>query len=233
MKQLAILVLSAFCLSSLPSYAKNSTDFQLVLKSVPAAELPAKSAELVKKAKARDWGTTTVGVVKTAVKMSPPSAPAVVGAIAKSVPEMASIAASTAAEAQPKQAAAIAKAAAAAAPSKAGKIVTAVVRMVPTQTRSVAVAVAEAVPGSEREVLAGVASAQPELRRTLAAHTPTTASSVGTAIDKASADVIVAGPQTRGPSIGAPYLPPSQTPGNINSGTSIPVPPGGRDYSEP
>lgn len=229
MKQLAILLLSALCLGPLSSTAKDSKDYTQILRSVPAAELPAKSADLVKNAKVRDWGNTTVSVVQSGVKISPVSAPAIVGAIAKAVPDMASIAASTAALEQPKQAAAIARAAAAAAPSKAGKIVTAIVRVVPDESRTVAVAVTEAVPGAGREVLGGVAAAQPALRPALASVTPASASEV----DKILKDIQAAGPQPQGPTIGAPYLPPSGTPNNVTTNTSAPVPPGGRNYTAP
>lgn len=232
MKQLAILALSALCLGPLSLDAKDAKDYNQILRSVPAAELPAKSADLVKKAKVRDWGNTTVGVVQAGVKISPVNAPAIVGAIAKAVPDMASIAASTAALEQPKQAAAIARAAAAAAPSRAGKIVTAVVRAVPTENRAIAVAVAESVPGAGREVLSGVAAAQPALRPLLASATAATPSEVGKVLDQALKPT-AAGPFPQGPTIGAPYVPPSGTPNNVTPETSVAVPPGGRDYTAP
>lgn len=233
MKQVAILVLSAFCLAPLASLAKDSQDYTKALKGVPAPELPAKSAEIVKKAKVRDWGDTTVGVVQAGVRISPVSAPAIVGAIAKSVPDMASLAASTAALEQPSQAAAIARAAASAAPARASKIVTAVSRAVPAQTRLVAVSVAESVPGAGRDVLTGVIGAQPELRRSLIASTASTAPEVAKALDQAYKDVAVAGPESRGPTISAPYVPASGTPANVDTTSSAPVPPGGRSYASP
>lgn len=233
MKHLAIFVVSALCVGSLSSYAKDSKAYTQILRSVPAAELPAKSADLVKKANVREWGNTTVGVVQAGVKISPVSAPAIVGAIAKAVPDMASIAASTAVIEQPKQAAAIARAAATAAPSKAGKIVAAIVRVLPSESKAVAVSVAAALPGSGRDVLSGVASAQPQLRQQLAGSSALTAPEVALALDQAYQSAIAAGPLPQGPSIGAPYLPPSGAPSNVTTNNSGPVPPGGRDYAAP
>jgi hypothetical protein len=150
--------------SSFGKDAPKANSFNEVLAAVPATELPAKAADLVSRARARDWHTTTVSVVNSAVGINPVAAPAIVGAIARAVPNMASVAAGAAADLQPKQAAAIAKAAAAAAPSKAGKIVTAVCRAVPNQYRNIAAAVAQVVPGAEREIVKGVAAALPGLK---------------------------------------------------------------------
>jgi hypothetical protein len=140
MRYIAILAISAWCMAVLPVNAKDPTQalaYKQVLSACPAAELPAKAASLVKKAKSADQKTTTIKVVKTAVAINPASAPAIVGAVARAVPSVAAIAASTAAAEQPKQAAAIAKAAAAAAPDKAKEIQVAVVGAVPSQKAEV------------------------------------------------------------------------------------------------
>lgn len=239
MKQLALFVLGAFVLSATPSFAKNNQAYRDALKSVPAAEMPAKAAQMVKKAKARDWGNTTVGVVKAAVSISPASAPAVVGAVSRAVPEMASIAASTAAAEQPKQAAAISKAAAAAAPAKAGKIVTAVCREVPAQYRMVAVAAAEAAPTASREIVAGVGSAIPEMKAGLErspmvlAGAPGVAKALDGAAPATTTPTTAAGSSAQGPAIGGPYIPISGTPDGISRANTEVVPPGGRDYAAP
>jgi hypothetical protein len=238
MKHIALFALSVFCLASFASSGKDSTQtnpYRNTLIQVPAAELPASAAKLVKEAKARDWGSTTVRVVKAAVELNPAAAPAIVGAIAKSVPEMAAIAAGTAAAEQPKLASAIAKAAAAAAPSKAGKIATAVCRAVPNEYRNVALAIAEAVPGSAKEVLQGVASAIPTLKadieKTLAGmgNVP----NVAAVLDQASKSSSSSTPTVRGPSVEPPYVPYTTTAGTVTPTTSSTVQPGERDYAKP
>src|SRR5512141_2801320 len=77
------------------------------LSSVPAAEIPAKAAELLKAAKAKERPAVTVQAVNDALEINPTLAPAVVGAIAKSSPETAALAAGAAAQRQPKLAAEI------------------------------------------------------------------------------------------------------------------------------
>jgi len=134
MKRIAAMVLGSVCLGALSGVAADAqkvNPYSLVLSQAPPAELPARAAALVKKAKARDWSVTAVNVVKAALEARPASACAVVNSISKAVPEMAPIAAGTAAELQPKQAVAIAEAAADAAPSNADEIVAAVSRAVP------------------------------------------------------------------------------------------------------
>src|SRR5437879_4851557 len=134
MKQIAILALSVVCLGAFCSLAKDApkaNPFKETLKSVPAAELPARAAQLVQAAKTKERESVTIGVVKASVELNPAAAPAIVGAIARAVPDMAAVAAGVAAAEQPNQASAIARAAAAAAPAKAGKIVAAVCKAVP------------------------------------------------------------------------------------------------------
>jgi hypothetical protein len=163
-------VILAFSLATLLAFSVQAKDspkanpFRGALSEAPTAELPAKAAQLVKHAKARDWGTTTVDVVKAALEINPAAAPSIVSAIAKAVPEMASVAAGTAAAEQPNQATAIARAAAAAAPSKAGKIVAAVCRAVPGLYQSVAMAAAQVAPSASIDILNGVGDAIPALK---------------------------------------------------------------------
>jgi hypothetical protein len=239
--------------------APKANPFDSLLSSVPSAELPAKSADLVLHAKARDRHATTVDVVRGAIGINPAAAPAIVGAIARVVPEMAAVAAGTAAAEQPKQAAAIAKAAAAAAPSKAGKIVNAVCLAVPNEYRSVAVAVAQVAPNSNKDILKAVASALPDLKpsldqvlagrggstvsvssaldqaATVTRSTSATASAVPILATPVSSTVVAGAPVTRsrGPAVGPPYIPLTGTPTNVTSGTSGEVPTGGRDYAAP
>ena len=259
MKPVFSILLGVAFLAGGSSFGKDAPKvnaFNEVLAAVPSAELPAKAAGLVSHARARDWHTTTVSVVNSAVVINPVAAPAIVGAIARAVPNMASVAAGAAAELQPKQAAAIAKAAAAAAPSKAGKIVTAVCRAVPNEYRNIAAAVAQVVPGAEREIVRAVAAALPGLKpaidTSLAGYGGSVVSVTDT-LDRAtkaslgsipsvptaptvptlSATAPLQGATTRGPASGPPYHPLTVTPTNVTPSTSGEVPTGGRDYSAP
>ncbi len=224
------------------------------LSAVPAAELPLKCADLVKAAKSRDRGFTTVKVVKTALGLNPAAAPAVVAAIAKPFPDMASIAAGAAAEVQPAQAADIARAAAAAAPSKAGKIAATVARAVPHDYRQIGVAVAQGAPGSGQEVLRAIGSAFPELKNGIEAAllgygaNPPSVSAVLESVKPAAsataaltANQLPSSPEApvvptapaRGPSLAPPYVTPPPTGTNVNPTTSGTVPRGGRTYASP
>lgn len=237
MKKIALFALSGLLVTSFNTFAKDTQPVRATLSSVPAPELPAKSAELVKQAKARDWGRTTVSVVNSAVEINAAATPAVVGAISKSVPDMAATAAGAAAAKQPKQAAAITKAAVAAAPAKVGKIVVAVCRAVPSDYRAVSIAAAEAAPTSGKEILAAVAGAIPELKngveKSLETFNVSGAPAVAMALDRAAATS--AGPLPKGPTVGAPYLPLSGAPATVTPAPpgSGEVPPGGRDYATP
>lgn len=245
---ISIVVLSvgfAVACNSFGKDAPKANPFKETLAVVPAAELPAKSADLVLQAKARARQTVTVNVVKAAVSINPAAAPAIVGAIARTVPEMASVAAGTAAAEQPKQASAIAKAAAAAAPSKAGEIVMAVCRAVPSAYQEIAAAVSEALPDASKEIVSGVGSGVPHLKRPIekamagySGNVPSVTVTLSQAEKISQAQrsfptVLGASPMTRGPASGPPYIPISQTPTNVTSGTSGQVPPGGRNYAAP
>jgi hypothetical protein len=167
MKKTTSLALSVAVLVGFGAFAKDTpqpNQFMEVLAAVPSAELPAKAADVVQRAKSRERTETTSEVVKAALGINPAAAPAVVGAIAKSTPIMASVAAGVAASEQPKQAATIAKAAAAAAPGQARKIVMTVCRAVPNGYREIALAVSQAVPTANREILSGIATAVPGLK---------------------------------------------------------------------
>jgi hypothetical protein len=230
---------------------------QQALTTMPAAEMPAKAAELVKSAKVRDRGVVTVNVVTAAAAINPACSPTVVGAISKSMPDMASIAAGTAAELQPKQAGDIARAAAAAAPSKAGQIVEAVCRAAPQDYKKIALAAAQAAPSAAKEILQALETAIPGLKTSIepalagyggnAPSVPAVLDSirpaVGSSLDGLAADsrapvgVPVAGSapmsQTRGPLLAPPFVPISGTSTNVNPATSGNVPRGGRNYASP
>ena len=260
MKRVTSVVLSVVFVLSCNSFGKDApkaNPFNETLSAVPAAELPAKAADLVLQAKSRARLGVTVNVVKSALGLNPAAACAIVGAIARAVPEMASVAAGTAASEQPKQASAIAKAAAAAAPTKAGQIVLAVCRAVPNAYRDIAVAVSQVVPSASREIVSAVGSALPELKpailKALAGYggnvpsvtdtlsqaaiisqsQPTAANDLTASGQPVVAKTPTATPMFRGPSVGPPYIPLTGTPTNVTSSTSGEVPPGGRNYAAP
>lgn len=253
MKPVAVILLSVGFLASGGSFGKDlpqANSFNEALAAVPAAELPAKAADLVVHSRIRERPATTVSVVKSAVAMNPASAPAIVGAIARTVPDMASVAAGTAAAQQPKQAAAIAKAAVVAAPSKTRKIVAAVCRAVPNEYRNIAVAVAQVVPDAGKETVKGVGDAfpgmKPAIERTLAGYGGNVVS-VSDTLDQASKSFPASispgtipsttppafSPMVRGPAVGPPYHPLTGTPSNVTPGSSGEVPVGGRNYAAP
>jgi hypothetical protein len=259
MKSIAIIALSVFCLGALESSAKDeikSNPFTETLQHIPAAELPAKAAQLVKSTRTPQRETVTVDVVKAAVEINPAAAPAIVGAIARAVPEMASVAAATAATEQPKQASAIARAATAAAPSMAGQIVAAVCRSVPDNYRAVAIAASQAAPGSGKEILSGVAAAIPALQpfitdrlagysgspsvaNTLNLIPAATPSSQPVSVTPMPSATFSPGPikppASSGSAIGPSFIPISSTPSNAppDRGGSAPPGGGGRDYARP
>lgn len=246
----AIVACCVFFAGALRTVAKDevsSATLKKALGSVPVAELPAKAVQLVSQAKLSDRQATTVETVKTAVNLRPAAAPAIVGAIARAVPEMAALAAGVAASEQPKQTEAIARAATGAAPSRVTEIVASLCRAVPNQYRNVAVAAAQILPGAGREILAGVSTGLPGLRPSIEnalAKQTGTAPSLTEVLDQAAnssdgklttaATTPVAAPSfSRGPTISGPYIPLSNTPTNVTTGTSGDVPPGGRDYARP
>lgn len=191
---------------------ESAATIKAELNKVTTAEMPAKAATLVSEAKPENRDALAAGVVRMAVKTKPALTLAVVGAVSQKSPETAPVVAATAAELKPKQASQIAQAAASAAPAKATEVVKAVAKVLPKAHREVAVAVAQVVPQSSKEILAGVpASAQPTASQPESPNAPN---------------------NSRAPTIGAPFVPLSQTPGNVPPGGGV-VPVGGRDYATP
>ncbi len=242
----ATLALVAGCLAAESSTAAEAkvNPTREILSAAPAAELPARAADLVKTAKVRDRAAVTVQVVQTAVLLNPAAVCAVVAAISKAVPDMAAVTASAAAEAQPKQAAAIARAAATAAPAKTGKIVAAVCRVVPNQYKSVAVAVAEAVPAASHEILQAVASAVPALKTGIEAalanhrYSPLSVPDVLDSVKPSPTAgnnlpaVAATGPAATRPGAGTMLIPPA-TPPSADPPSPGPGPRGNRNYAVP
>jgi Meckel syndrome type 1 protein len=253
----AAAVLLALTLVSRADDTPKANPFLAVLSTATQAELPAKAADLVAQADAKQQQQTTIDVVKAAVGLNPAAAAIIVGSIAQKTPAMAAVAAGTAAGLVPDQAAAIARAAAAAAPQQAGKIVEAICRVLPAAYAEVAEAVAEVVPGAGREILAGVSAAIPALKAPIdnvLLASKNSVPSVNAALDQVQStespvssgwagggaipgSTIGGGtisPALVNPIVHPPYVPPPNSPVNYaNPGSGVPVPPGGRTSSPP
>jgi hypothetical protein len=243
MKWIGMIGLSFVWLLAADAYAKDSS-YKETLSRVPAAELPVKAAELIKDAKPRNRQEVTVDVVKTAVSINPAATTVLVRSICRAVPDMACVAAATAAAAQPNLAVAIAKAATSASPSKAAQIAVAVCQAVPNDYRNISIAVAQAAPRSDKEILNALAASFPELKAgvelltTLSGNPPTVSYALAS-IHPTTAQSTPLFPVSlaRGPAVGPPFIPLSQTPTSVTPGTSGNVPPGARggptDYAQP
>jgi hypothetical protein len=134
------------------------------LKGVPAAELPAKAAELVKGSKRLDQTAMAKNVVKAAVKINPAATPLVIGAVAHAVPETAAVAAQAAAIDEPLETEEITMAAVAVVPTRAGEIVLAVCRAMPDDYRRIAIIAARTAPAAARDILNAVGAIRPDLK---------------------------------------------------------------------
>ena len=247
MNKMFVLATSLVLVFGMNAFADNTAkgaNAGPILKKVPAPEMPAKAAAMIKAASKSEREATTIQVVKAAVTLNPASAPAIVGAIAREVPVSAPVAAATAAAQQPGQASAIAKAAAAAAPEQAGAIVFAVCRAVPNQYRNVAVAVSQVVPQSSKQILEAVAIAIPELKSSIekALASYSGGMTVASSLEKAAPAPGGSGGTTtpepgftgfRGPAPAPPYVGLSGTARNSAPGTPGEQPPGGRNYAAP
>lgn len=234
-----------------------ANQFLTVLSTSTQAELPAKAADLVAQAGAKQQLRTTIEVVKAAVGLNPAAASLTVGSIAHATPAMAAVAAGTAASLVPDQAVKIARAAAAAAPQQAGKIVEAICRVLPANYSDVAEAVAEVVPGASKEILTGISTAIPTLQGPIdkvlladkgsvpsvnkvleqveqvneAMTTDSLTSFAGTVrVSSFDAQPLYVMPPS---SIKPPYVAPPVSPINLNPGVGGVVPPGGRNYANP
>ncbi len=229
--------------------AKALNPYFVILSRATAVELPAKAAELVSKADAKQRIQTTLDVVRAAVPLSPASAPSIVGSIAESSPEMAATAAATAVSLMPDLSAAIARAAAVAAPGKAGQIVEAMCRVVPEDYKEIAIAVADVVPGAGKEIYAAISTAIPalkdSLKQILAGYNGNIPSvpvvieslkpiQVATALTPTLLpQSTFSSPSLAPPVVKPPYVPLPVSINNINPGSGGQVPVGGRNYASP
>lgn len=209
------------------------------LSGVASPELPAKAIELVNAAKVEDQAAVTADVVKSAVRLRPTMASAIVSAVASKSPANADVAAATAIGAQPKQARLIARAAVSAAPTKVKEIVLAACKANPTVYNEIVMGAAAAAPTSSKEILEGLTEALPNLKpgvdRVVAGYNgivPSVAAVLDQAKSAPAATATTPAPTiARGPAIGAPYIPLTGTPSNAPAGNT--VNPGSRDYARP
>lgn len=226
----------------------SASPFLGQLSSVTPAELPSTAASLVAAAPDKTRSQATMDIVKAAVGLNPAAAGAIVGTIAQSAPDMAAVAAATAVSLVPDQAVTIARAAAAAAPKQAGAIVQAVCRVLPKSFAKVADAVAEVAPGADKEILSGLVAAIPTLKTPVnlamqqagggAVSVSTVLQTVLASLTSGQIAGLADAPDMSGtpgiiPTGGAPYVPPSGSPGNLDPGSGGAVPTGGRGYATP
>ena len=205
--------------------------FKNSFSRVPAPEIAAQAATLVKTAKADDQTAAAISAVQAAMQVNPASTIAVVGAIARVAPATAPSVAKTAAFASPKSASAIAKAAAAAAPDYADKIVYAICKELPKQYSEVALAVSQAVPEASKKILAALVEAIPSLKSSLesASKSATGPSETLVASVLGQLSQTPQAPPTKGP----PFVPGSGKPGEIKRTNTVIVTSGPRNYSRP
>lgn len=228
----------------------GANPFLTSLSAATAAEMPAKAAELVSKADAKNLKKTTIDVVRAAVGLNPAAAPLIVGSIAQTTPTMAATAVATAVSLVPNQVVALTRAAAAAAPSKAGEIVAAACRELPAKYKEVAEAVAEVVPGAGKEILTAISTSIPALQDSINKILASSKGSVPSMTImlneiRPSAEVpmslaalpqqgTVVSPTLAPPIINPPYVPPPTSHTNLDAGSGGIVPTNGRNsYVEP
>ena len=207
---------------------------------IPRLELPARAADLVKKAEPSERGAVTLHLIKTAGRVSPAVGVATVGAIAKAAPETAALAAGAAAQENPKQATAIAKAAAAGAPSQRTTIVLAVGQAAPSEYINIVSGVERVVPGESGEILEALASLFSERQDGSADASRSAVLDRGAGQLNPKPLIVRNGPSTSGgspllrpPRIAPPFVPFSGTLTNVASSSSTTVPRGGRNYAKP
>jgi len=227
-----------------PAAGTPGHDLAQVLRQTPAAEMPAKAAELVGAAPPRQREKVAFEAVKAGLELNPNAAAALAGALSKAAPEAAPAVAGAAAQLKPQLAPVIARAAAGAAPTLAGKIVLAVCRAVPADYRRIAVAVSQVAPGADKEILKAVAAAIPSLKETIHSLLTRYSSkpvSVAVVLDSPNVTAAAArvgtgfrpGAEPRGPTLAPPYVPYSGTASGLAPSNTGPVSRGGRNYAAP
>lgn len=152
---LSAMLVALTCFATSPAQAlseKAVSTINKTIKEAPAADLPAKAAEIVTQASKKEKEAVAVAVVRAAVAKKPASAVPVVSSVVKAAPSTAPAVAAAAAKLAPDQLEAIATAAALGAPDLAEKIVAAVADVYPKDEERVAKAVMLAVPQAQAKI---------------------------------------------------------------------------------
>jgi hypothetical protein len=164
---LAAFVLAALCATAPSAYALTQTQVVAIKQSVataPAAELPARAAQIVTQASDTEREEVAIMTVTEAVSRRPAAAAAIVGAISKAAPEVTVAVAREAAKLSSDQASEIARAASMAVPAQAHKIAAAVAKVAPASAVRVTRVVAWAVPENAHVIVQNVVSVVPQLK---------------------------------------------------------------------
>jgi hypothetical protein len=225
-------------LSAEPSFDTNS--LTIVLERVPAAELPAMSAALVKASVPQHRCALATNVVRVAVRIHAAAAAAIVGAVARVAPETTAVVSSTAAAEQPECAAAIVRAAIGAVPDRAVEVITHVCAVTPNDYHIVALAAEQAIPSARKDILRAIGVAIVDLKSyidaELSKYRQETVPSVDYCLERAELARIRASSSDRtgmGAAVpqGRPVIPPGQGGPKPPKGNADP--PGGRNYARP
>jgi hypothetical protein len=144
--------------------ASDTNYFERVLRSAPAAEMPAAAASLVTRAAPAERFTTAAHVVRIAVRINPAATLPVVSALSRAEPGVAAVVSEIASAEQPLLVEQITRCAAATIPARAGEIVVRIGRLAPENLRNVAAAAALSAPGENRDILRAIAVVRPELK---------------------------------------------------------------------
>ena len=260
---LTIVSLSALLAASTRADEARVTAYQAQLRTVRVTQLAGETARLVAVEKTDARVAAAADAITAAVSVSAPSAPLVVGSVAKSSPETAATAAATAVKLQPKMAAAIARAAVSAAPSEMEAIVRAMCQASPTSFYQVGVAASQAAASASGKIIPAITTAVPALQPLVARSQADFAAAKRTAslalVLKHTEDLLNATarhsketpeallaqetPATMSTKLTAsaavvpvqlpPFVPGGGTPGEIGTGGTVEIPPGGRNYSAP
>ncbi len=164
----AVIVVAALLASSALADEARVADYTAKFRSVRVTELSRETAKAVAGEKPGNRVAVAADAVTAALKVSGPSAPLVVGAVAKAAPETAPIAAGTAAKAQPALVGPITKAAVSAAPAEFEATLTALCKAQPASFYTIGVGAASAAPKSADKVLPVISAALPALKPLIA-----------------------------------------------------------------
>ena len=152
---LAALLVGLTCFVTSPAQALTEKEVSAINKTIteaPAADLPARAAEMVTQATKKEKEAVAVAVVRAAIAKKPASAVSVVSSVVKAAPSTAPAVAAAASKLAPDQVEAIATAAALAASEVADKIVAAIADVYPNLEERVAKAVMLAVPQAQAKI---------------------------------------------------------------------------------